>query len=718
MSGVGDEIPSFVWNLQLIKIFSRNLKGRGAIPVAHDITDGHLIDAAQVAQVVIPELPHENGAVHSSQSEKEQVLGSENINMNHPDYGTRGGINTTDKVFLPSLEDVVNKTYPLHTSEQRISSGTDYAVAQGLWAHDKNTADYMSRTPGVSQNAIVLISENGNIADAYQSTTQISGIKPMITVSMEYGTVSPDLNSDGVIDMSDMFKHAHSFNQPIGSWNTGSVAYMGRMFLDAHVFDQPLNDWNVRRVRNMAAMFENAYRFNQPLDRWDTGSVSRMDEMFACASLFNQPINCWNVSKVENMKSMFEEAKAFNQPLDKWQTGNVTNMSDMFCCAYRFNQPIGSWDTSKVQDMNGMFRNACSFDQPIGTWDTSHVTDMGWMFSGARSFNQAIGDWNTSSVKEMQSMFADAYAFNQPIGGWNVEHVKRMDNMFHSAGAFNQPIGKWNVSHVSDMGGMFSNAYQFNQPIGDWNVGNVTKMKCMFEDAYQFNQPIGDWNVSNVTDMECMFKNAYAFNQPVGNWNTRRVRDMSQMFMCAYQFDQNLGHWSVSGVDMMSDIFLRARGFHHRPLTWVIAGLFALLANQIREGVSFSEEVYQYIRKVHPVLYVLSKSGMVIETVYMHDGKYVSIRETPEWIPESFCREILDSTVEPWYRYEAEYRKLLCIDDDTDCWMNYGDDNKDMYERMSKIADNKNDIIIPFELCINEGSIKLVKRDTYYTVDV
>ena len=124
--------------------------------------------------------------------------------MNHPDYGTRGGINTTDKVFLPSLEDVVNKTYPLHTSEQRISSGTDYAVAQGLWAHDKNTADYMSRTPGVAQNAIVLISENGNIADAYQSTTQISGIKPMITVSMEYGTVSPDLNSDGVIDMSDI----------------------------------------------------------------------------------------------------------------------------------------------------------------------------------------------------------------------------------------------------------------------------------------------------------------------------------------------------------------------------------------------------------------------------------------------------------------------------------------------------------------------------------
>ena len=139
-----------------------------------------------------------------NESEKEQVLGSENTNMNHPDYGTRGGINTTDKVYLPSLEDVVNKTYPLHTSEQRLSSGTDYAVAQGLWAHDKNTADYMSRTPGVAQNAIVLISENGNIADAYQSTTQISGIKPMITVSMEYGTVSPDLNSDGVIDMSDI----------------------------------------------------------------------------------------------------------------------------------------------------------------------------------------------------------------------------------------------------------------------------------------------------------------------------------------------------------------------------------------------------------------------------------------------------------------------------------------------------------------------------------
>ncbi len=217
-----------------------------------------------------------------------------------------------------------------------------------------------------------------------------------------------------VTDMSGMFAHATSFNQPIGNWNTS-------------------------KVTNMSKMFEYAKSFNQPIGDWDTSKVTNMSWMFHEAKSFNQPIGNWNTSKVTNMSWMFGEAKSFNQPIGNWDTSNVTNMHSMFVWATSFNQPVGDWDTSKVIDMNRMFSSAKSFNQPIGRWNTSSVTDMEGMFWGAESFNQPIGNWDTSNVTNLRRMFSEAKSFNQPVGNWDTFNVTNMSEMFNGAESYRYP---------------------------------------------------------------------------------------------------------------------------------------------------------------------------------------------------------------------------------------------------------------------------------------
>ncbi|SMC08475.1 BspA family leucine-rich repeat surface protein [Nitratiruptor tergarcus] len=203
------------------------------------------------------------------------------------------------------------------------------------------------------------------------------------------------------------------------------------------------------KVTNMSNLFRDAVNFNQPIGNWDTSNVTDMSSMFWSAVKFNQPIGDWNTSNVTYMGSMFHNAVKFNQPIGDWDTSNVRGMGYMFDHATSFNQPIGNWDTSNVRYMAGMFEDATSFNQPIGDWNTSNVTNMSWMFYNATSFNQPIGKWDTSNVRYMAGMFEDATSFNQPIGKWNTSNVTNMDYMFYQATSFNQNIRNWCVSKIA-----------------------------------------------------------------------------------------------------------------------------------------------------------------------------------------------------------------------------------------------------------------------------
>ena len=46
------------------------------------------------------------------------------------------------------------------------------------------------------------------------------------------------------------------------------------------------------------------------------------------------------------------------------------------------------------------------------------------------------------------------------------------------------------------------------------------------------------------------------------------------------------------------------------------------------------------------------------------------------------------------------------------------DGENDMYCRMANYAKKKRDIVVPYSICIQDGVVKLVERESYDTVEV
>lgn len=338
------------------------------------------------------------------------------------------------------------------------------------------------------------------------------------------------------------------FVTKVTEWGATGTVSAEKMFYGSanltHVATPPAG------ITDMSEMFRDAGKFNQPINDWDVSQVTDMNGMFNYAHSFNQPLNAWKMGKVEDLTQMFYRALEFNQPIGDWDVSSAKLMHTMFSASgtdiyygnyMKFNQDISKWNVSGVTDMSGMFTGAKDFNQDLGGWDVANVKQMSSMFAYT-SFNSPLAEWKTLNVKNMSNMFEDT-PFNHPIEKWNVSAVTSMNNMFKGS-EFNQPLGQWNVSAVRQTNGMFQDS-PFNQPLDTWVTGSNNSMIGMFAGT-PFNHSIDKWNVANVYNMSSMFRDS-SYNQPLTSWNTKSVQNMTEMFSNS-KFNQNVSSWDVRKV--------------------------------------------------------------------------------------------------------------------------------------------------------------------------
>lgn len=205
--------------------------------------------------------------------------------------------------------------------------------------------------------------------------------------------------------------------EEIVDWDTSAVTSMEQLFGASRFghdggFWNPMNldigGWDTSNVVQMSNMFDRASSFNQDIGDWNTSSVNDMGAMFQHARAFDQDIGDWDTSHVEYFTLMFEDATSFNQDISGWDTGNVINMHNMFMGATFFDQDLGAWDISSLTSANRMFNNSGmgmeNFDATLAGWarldpgETRIPTDVvlgsaGVLYSNLEAFNTLQNDY-------------------------------------------------------------------------------------------------------------------------------------------------------------------------------------------------------------------------------------------------------------------------------------------------------------------------------------
>lgn len=114
------------------------------------------------------------------------------VNDNHPDYGTAGGENTKDKVFLLSIAEAKKPAYGFSDNKAktvvREVNNTDYAINRGVWTSSSSSTGkgvWWLRSPGGNPGYAANVHEYGLI-HLYGNPVDNSyiGIRPVLHLNL------------------------------------------------------------------------------------------------------------------------------------------------------------------------------------------------------------------------------------------------------------------------------------------------------------------------------------------------------------------------------------------------------------------------------------------------------------------------------------------------------------------------------------------------------
>lgn len=131
------------------------------------------------------------------------------VNEDNTDYGTDGGNNTWDKVYLLSVSEASNTSYGFNSkfdirSETREAKNTEYAKQSGAWSSANSSylgnGSWWLRTPGGSDCSASGVTDYGYGSDGYNSVDYtIVAVRPALHINLSNinlwsyaGTVASD----------------------------------------------------------------------------------------------------------------------------------------------------------------------------------------------------------------------------------------------------------------------------------------------------------------------------------------------------------------------------------------------------------------------------------------------------------------------------------------------------------------------------------------------
>lgn len=135
-----------------------------------------------------------------NESEKALILTTQLTTEDNPDYGTEGGEDTQDKIFLLSYSDSLNSKYGFSSG-----GNTDSTRAHDLTESEDLRLFWTLRTPGNQGNKICYVDYNGSVYSSgaiyYSETTGRNyyiGVRPALKLNLNSATASSSLETQSV----------------------------------------------------------------------------------------------------------------------------------------------------------------------------------------------------------------------------------------------------------------------------------------------------------------------------------------------------------------------------------------------------------------------------------------------------------------------------------------------------------------------------------------
>lgn len=127
-----------------------------------------------------------------SEGERARVLTSHNTNEDSAAFGTEGGNDTDDRVFLLSQSEMTQTAYGFNSNNSasdtaRQAQGSDYSKCQGLMvvAAQGNNSFWWLRSPGQSATYAIGATPLGWVGNSYETTNQnYIGVRPAVRINL------------------------------------------------------------------------------------------------------------------------------------------------------------------------------------------------------------------------------------------------------------------------------------------------------------------------------------------------------------------------------------------------------------------------------------------------------------------------------------------------------------------------------------------------------